>query len=79
MEYEKKDSGDEGMKKPGGLAIVIASKMKKKEEGGEDKDGGCKELAGMIIDAVKEGDAEKLAKDLKSFIKMCSMEDKLNG
>ena len=60
-------------KKPG-LAIVIASKMKDKMKGKEeDKDNGesYKELAQMILDAVKSGNAEKFARDLKSFVKMC--------
>lgn len=58
-------------KKPG-LAIVIASKMKDKMKGKEEDSGeSYKELAQMILDAVKSGNAEKFARDLKSFVKMC--------
>lgn len=52
------------------LAIVIASKMKKKDEGDKGQDS-YKELAEMLIKAVKDENAEKLAKDLKTFVKMC--------
>lgn len=54
----------------GKLAIVIASKMKKKDEGDKGQDS-YKELAEMLIKAVKDENAEKLAKDLKTFVKMC--------
>jgi hypothetical protein len=62
-------------KKPA-VALIIANKMKEKaKEGeGEKKMEGYKELAQMIIDSCEKGDAEKFAKDLKSFVKMCMAE-----
>jgi hypothetical protein len=66
----EKKQGDSEEKKPG-LAILIASKMKEKnksEDGGSD----YAELAQMIMDDIKDGDAEKFAKDLKSFVQMCA-------
>lgn len=51
------------------LAIMIAGKMKEKSE--DKGEGSLKELAGLIKKDLEGDDMAKLAKDLKSFIKMC--------
>jgi DNA-binding GntR family transcriptional regulator len=57
-------------KKKNGLAILIASKMKdkdEKEDGGNDS----VEMASDILDAIEAKDAKALAKLLKSFVQLC--------
>lgn len=68
------EKGKKG-KKPGGLAIIIASKMKgkeNKEEKGEDKH---TEMAKEMLEAIKAEGAGALGKVLRNFVKVCSSEE----
>jgi hypothetical protein len=56
-----------------GLAIIIANKMGKKGKMEVEDEGGSEnvEIAKDLLEAIKLEDAEKFAKLLESFIKLC--------
>lgn len=61
-----------------GLAVIIASKMKGKNyDDGADEDSGkngmYEEMAGEVLDAIKENNFSKFASSLKGFVKSCAL------
>lgn len=61
---------EKNMEKKPGLAVLIAMKAKKNQEG--DKEGNRHlDSAEEMLSAIKENDAEKFSELLKSYIETC--------